>query len=172
MKTAQEKLQCHFDKQREYQARAIARQREKQADPDWRAGQYEKQRNRQAKSAERAKNKPIKCRGLKGRTPTAAERRVMDKISSLPCIACYVHGVTNENATIHHIDGRTADGAHAYVLSLCDCHHQHAAPASVRAIYPWLVPVHADGSWGGKAEFEQRNGSQAALYALCLEMIS
>lgn len=171
MKTEQEKLQCHFEKQREYQARAIARQRAKQADPEWRAEQYEKQRERQIKSAERAKNKPIKCRGLKGRTPTAAERRMMDKIGSLPCIACYVHGVTNENATIHHISGRTTDGAHAYVLSLCDCHHQHAATAAVRAIYPWLVPVHADGTCGGKAEFEALNGTQEHLYALCLEMI-
>ena len=171
MKTEQEKLQRHFEKQREYQARAIARQREKQADPAWRAEQYEKQRIRQSKCAERAKCKPS-GRGLKGRTPRAAERSVMDKIGSLPCIACYVHGVTNENATIHHINGRTADGAHAYVLSLCDCHHQHAAPAAVRAIYPWLVPVHADGTCGGKAQFEALNGTQEHLYSLCLEMIA
>ena len=57
MKTEQEKLQCHYSKQREYQARAIARQRAKQADPEWRAEQYEKQRERQIKYAERAKNK-------------------------------------------------------------------------------------------------------------------
>ena len=44
MKTAQEKLQRHVEKQREYQQRAIARQREKQADPEWRQAQYEKQR--------------------------------------------------------------------------------------------------------------------------------
>lgn len=55
MKTEQEKLQCHFEKQREYRARAIARQRAKQEDPEWRAEQYEKQRERQIKSAERAK---------------------------------------------------------------------------------------------------------------------
>lgn len=171
MKTEQEKLQGHFEKQREYQARAIARQRVKQADPAWRAEQYEKQRIRQNKYAERAKSKPS-GRGLKGRTPRAAERGMMDKIGSLPCIACYVHGVVNDNATIHHINGRTADGAHAYVLSLCDCHHQHAAPAAVRAIYPWLVPVHADGTCGGKAAFEALNGTQEHLYSLCLEMIA
>lgn len=171
MKTAQEKLQCHFEKQREYQTRAIARQREKQADPVWRAEQYEKQRKRQEDSAERAKRKPIKSRGLKGRTPTAAERQMMNKIGSLPCIACYVHGVVNENATIHHIDGRTTTGAHAFILPLCDCHHQHAAPPAVRSIYPWLVPVHADGTCGGKTAFEALNGSQEHLYQLCLEMI-
>lgn len=171
MKTAQEKLQCHFDKQREYQARAIARQREKQADPEWRAAQYEKQRERQSRYAERAKNRPC-SKGLKGRTPRAAERRMMDKIGSLPCIACYVNGIVNEVVSLHHIEGRTANGAHAYVLPLCDHHHQHAAPAAIRAIYPWLIPVHADGICGGKAEFEQRNGTQAALYGLCLEMIA
>lgn len=171
MKTAHEKLQCHFEKQREYQARAIARQREKQADPEWRAEQYEKQRERQIKSAERAKNRPC-GKGLKGRTPRAAERRMMDKIGSLPCIACHVNGIVNEVISLHHLEGRTADGAHAYVLPLCDHHHQHAAPAAVRAIYPWLVPVHADGTCGGKAEFEALNGTQEHLYALCLEMIA
>ncbi len=171
MKTIQEKLQCHIEGQRRNQARAIARQREKQEDPAWRAEQYEKQRERQQRSAERAKLKPIK-RGLKGRAPRSAERTMMDKIGSLPCIACYVHGVTNDNATIHHINGRTADGAHAYVLSLCDHHHQHAAPAAIRAIYPWLVPVHADGTCGGKAAFEALNGTQEHLYSLCLEMIT
>lgn len=171
MKTIQEKLQCHIERQRRNQARAIARQREKQADPAWRAEQYEKQRKRQQRSAERSKLKPIK-RSLKGRTPRAAERTMMDKIGSLPCIACYVHGVTNDNATIHHINGRTADGAHAYVLSLCDHHHQHAAPAAIRAIYPWLVPVHADGTCGGKSAFEALNGTQENLYSLCLEMIT
>ena len=171
MKTIQEKLQCHIERQRRNQARAIACPREKQADPAWRAEQYEKQRKRQQRSDERSKLKPIK-RSLKGRTPRAAERTMMDKIGSLPCIACYVHGVTNDNATIHHINGRTADGAHAYVLSLCDHHHQHAAPAAIRAIYPWLVPVHADGTCGGKAAFEALNGTQENLYSLCLEMIT
>ncbi|NUL35059.1 Ref family recombination enhancement nuclease [Kosakonia sacchari] len=171
MKTAQEKLQCHFEKQREYQARAIARQRERQSDPEWRKAQYEKQRERTARAIAKAKTRP-KSRGLKGRTPTAAERRIMDKIGALPCIACYVHGVTNYNSTIHHIDGRTKAGAHSHLLSLCDGHHQHAAPADVREASPWLVPVHADGTCGGKAEFERLNGTQEALYSLCLELIS
>ena len=96
---------------------------------------------------------------------------MMDKIGSLPCIACHVNGIVNEVISLHHLEGRTADGAHAYVLPLCDHHHQHAAPAAVRAIYPWLVPVHADGTCGGKAEFEALNGTQEHLYSLCLEMI-
>lgn len=171
MKTASEKLQRHFEKQREYQQRAIERQRAKMADPDWRQAQYDKHRASQMRAAERAKSKPA-CRGLKGRTPRAAERVMMDKIGSLPCIACYAHGVINPVVSLHHINGRTADGAHEQVLPLCDCHHQHAAPASVRMQFPWLVPVHADGTCGGKASFEALNGTQARLYSMCLEMVA
>ena len=171
MKTAQEKLQRHVERQREYQQRAIARQREKQADPEWRQTQYDKQRERQTRNAERAKIRPYR-RGLKGRTPRAAERTIMDKIGALPCIACYMHGIINEIISLHHIDGRTAAGAHARVLPLCKHHHQYAAPPAIRAVYAWLVPVHADGTCGGKAAFEALNGTQEDLYAQCIEMIA
>lgn len=171
MKTTEEKLQRNFEKQREYQRRAIERQREKLSDPVWRREQYDKQRARQIRCAERAKSKPA-GRGLKGRTPRAAERVVMDKFGSLPCIACYVHGEINPVVALHHINGRTADDAHSFILPLCDCHHQHAAPASVRVQFPWLVPVHADGTCGGKAAFEALNGTQEHLHALCLEMVA
>lgn len=123
MKIIQEKLQRNSEKQREYQIRAIARQRERQADPEWRQSQYDKQRERQARYNERAKNRPC-GRGLKGRTLLAAERAIMDRIGALPCIACYVHGFINEIVSLRHIDGRTTKGAHAYVLPLCDHHHQ------------------------------------------------
>ncbi|HBN5192012.1 TPA: recombinase [Citrobacter freundii] len=171
MKTIEEKLQRNFERQRTYQQRAIERQREKQANPEWRQAQYEKHRERQSRYIERAKNKPCN-RGLKGRTPRAAERSLMDKIGALPCIACYVHGVINEVVSLHHINGRTITGAHAFVLPLCNHHHQNAAPTVVRAIYSWLVPVHADGNCGGKSAFEALNGSQEHLYSLCLEMIA
>jgi thioesterase domain-containing protein len=171
MKTIAVKLQCHVNKQREYQQRAIERQRAKQADPDWRREQYEKQRVRQVRCSERAKSKPT-GRGLKGRTPRAAERIMMDKIGALPCIACYVHGVVNETVSLHHINGRTVNGAHELVLPLCDYHHQHAAAPAMRTAFPWLVPVHADGTCGGKAAFESLNGSQMHLHEMCLEMIA
>lgn len=82
MKTTEEKLQRNFERQRTYQQRAIERQREKLANPEWRQAQYEKHRERQSRYIERAKNKPFK-RGLKGRTPRAAERLLMDKIGAL-----------------------------------------------------------------------------------------
>lgn len=109
--------------------------------------------------------KAIKSRGNKGRTPTAAERRIMDKLGALPCIACLIHGKVSPLISLHHIDGRTAPDAHAHVLPLCNFHHQHAAPADIREQYPWLLPVHADGNVGGPAEFEKANGTQLDLLA-------
>jgi hypothetical protein len=97
--------------------------------------------------------------GMKGRTPTAEERKVMDKIGALPCIACYLQGKYNYDISLHHTEGRTKPGAHRRVLPLCDHHHQHSAPIEVRKIYPWLVPIHADGKIGGLAEFQRLNGS-------------
>lgn len=180
--------------------KAIERQRQKQADPDWRAAQYEKkkqsaqrqqerQREKQAspeyraqlrekeqarlqRSREEQVAKPKKStRGLKGRTPTADEKRVMDALGKLPCIACWVHGKVQPVISLHHIDGRSAPDAHKKQLPLCCWHHQLAAPPEVRKIYPWLVPVHADGKVGGKAEFERLNGTQEELLKLALSQI-
>lgn len=170
MKTEAEKIAHYYAKQREYQQNAIARQRQKQANPEWRQQQYEKRRQRAQQAFEKAKSK-TSCRGLKGRTPRASERRMMDKIGALPCIACYVHGVINYAVSLHHIEGRTADGAHGRVLPLCDGHHQHTPPAAILARFPWIVPVHADGKHGGKTEFEKLNGTQEHLYSLCLIMV-
>ena len=62
---------------------------------------------------------------MKGRNPTAAEKRHMAKVRALGCIACYNMGIeTPEQFTcIHHIDGKTKPDAHFKVLPLCDHHH-------------------------------------------------
>ncbi|WP_250189296.1 Ref family recombination enhancement nuclease, partial [Escherichia coli] len=78
-------------------------------------------------------------------------------------------GSPNE-VSLHHIAGRTAPGCHKKQLPLCRWHHQHAAPAEVRAKYPWLVPVHADGVVGGKKEFTLLNKSEMELLADAYEM--
>jgi hypothetical protein len=83
----------------------------------------------------------------------------MDAMGKLPCIACWRHGKIQPVISLHHIEGRTAPDAHKKQLPLCCWHHQLAAPPEIRAIYPWLVPVHADGKIGGKAEFERLNGT-------------
>lgn len=177
----EEQLLSRRLKQQAARQKQIDKQRDKLADPEWRASQYERQRKAnqrlQARAAERAKERAANpkpkaalsrtrkstSRGTKGRTPTADERRVMDALGRLPCIACLMHGKTTEEISLHHIEGRTKPNAHKLVLPLCKWHHQHAAPPEIRALYPWLVPVHADGSVGGKAEFYRLNKPESAL---------
>ncbi|WP_423241525.1 Ref family recombination enhancement nuclease [Pantoea agglomerans] len=154
----------------------LARQIEKRNSPEWIAEQKTKAAKRAVSASERLKEKKpalvvakrqtrasASGRGLKGRTPTAAERVVMDALGKLPCIACLQHGKESPLISLHHIEGRTKPGAHLLQLPLCNPHHQHAAPAMIRAEFPWLVPVHADGITGGKAEFSRHNGTEQEL---------
>ena len=181
MKTIEQKIEQCRKWQKAARERAIARQREKLADPAWRESQYQKMRNTIDRRIAKQKERPpasktrksavkIKSRDLKGRTPTAEERRIANALGALPCIACYMHGVISNEVSLHHIAGRTAPGCHKKQLPLCRWHHQHAAPAEVRAKYPWLVPVHADGVVGGKKEFTLLNKSEMELLADAYEM--
>lgn len=159
--------QQQFAKARAAQERQRDKTRARLQSPEYR----EQQRKKQAQKREAAttiaprKRVVIKSRGNKGRTPTASERRIMDKLGALPCIACLQHGKVSHLVSLHHIDGRTAPNAHANVLPLCIFHHQHVAPAELRLEYPWLIPVHAAGNVGGRAEFEKMNGTQQDLLA-------
>lgn len=168
--------QQQYAKQKATSSRMIARQIEKRNSPEWIAEQRAKAVKRAVSASERLKEKkpaPVAAkrqtrasasgRGLKGRTPTAAERVVMDALGKLPCIACLQHGKESPLISLHHIEGRTKSGAHLLQLPLCDPHHQHAASATIRADFPWLVPVHADGNTGGKAEFSRHNGTEQEL---------
>lgn len=170
--------QRQYEKQQASNSRMIARQIERRNSPEWKAEQKLKAVKRAVSASERLKEKkptPVatkrqtrvsaSSRGLKGRTPTAAERVVMDALGKLPCIACLQHGKESLLISLHHIEGRTKPGAHLLLLPLCIYHHQHAAPDNVRAEFPWLVPVHADGITGGKAEFANYNGSEMQLMA-------
>ncbi|EMD1213040.1 hypothetical protein VQD75_004053 [Vibrio alginolyticus] len=115
--------------------------------------------------------KPAKAsRGLKGRTPTAEEKRIMDAICKLPCIACYLQGRENPVISYHHIDGRTKELAHARGLPLCAHHHDTPADRAVIEQYPDLIPVHARGTVGGKRAWEAIHGTQQSLVLRCYEM--
>lgn len=138
--------------------------------PEYQEAQREKQRIKRQESAQKPRTtltvtKPRKTsmRGLKGRTPTADERRVMDALAKLPCTACWLHKHHQLIVSLHHVNGRTAAGAHMDVLPLCRWHHRDAAPKADREQYPWLVPVHASGNVGGKAEFTRLNASEEDL---------
>ena len=92
---------------------------------------------------------------MKGRTPNAEERRFMDAIASLGCLACAKDGNVNPWISLHHIDGRTKPDAHLRVIPLCAGHHQQGTgeDKSMIAVHPY------------KAGFERRYGSQMDLLA-------
>jgi len=106
--------------------------------------------------------KPMKSRGMKGRAPTADEKRFMDQMGKLPCIACLKDGWTNHTISLHHIDGRTKPGAHFLVLPLCAGHHQNGTGPNTT-----LIAVHPY-----KARFEARYGTQHELLAECAELMA
>jgi hypothetical protein len=106
--------------------------------------------------------KPKKSRGLKGRPPTADEKRFMDRMGKLPCIACRKDGWTNHVISLHHIDGRTKPGAHFLVLPLCGPHHQPDDTDPRQRI-----SLH-----GRKATFQARYGTERELLAECLTALN
>lgn len=86
---------------------------------------------------------------MKGRTPTAAERRHMKKVADMGCIVCRREFGLFSPAAVHHIDGKTKPGAHMRVLPLCGAHHQTGG---------YGIALHA-----GRAEWERRYGTQEEL---------
>jgi Recombination enhancement, RecA-dependent nuclease len=86
---------------------------------------------------------------LKGRNPTAEEKRWMSKVAELGCIVCWNKFSFFSPAGIHHIEGKTKEGAHFKVLPLCPHHHQ---------IGSYGVALHQ-----GRVEWEKRYGTQAEL---------
>lgn len=116
---------------------------------------------RRAKEQVTKKAVAIKSRGMKGRTPTALERRFMDAVAGLGCIACAKDGYVNPWISLHHIAGRTAVNAHMYVIPLCGPHHQHddTDPAGRIGVHPH------------KARFEEMYGTQMELLAECVSLI-
>lgn len=105
------------------------------------------------------RNSDIGSRGMKGKSPTAEQKRFHDRLASLGCIACRLDGVHQPVVSIHHIDGRTKPNAHWEVLPLCAGHHQDGTGV------PGLIAVHP---W--KTRFEARYGTQYELLAKCLQL--
>ncbi|WP_042773361.1 Ref family recombination enhancement nuclease [Vibrio parahaemolyticus] len=166
-----EEREKRFKKQLQQQERQRQRQIERLNDPEY----QKKQRDKQQQRIERQKAKPvakpvakkptkkIASKGLKGRTPTAEERRIMDAIGRLPCIACWLHGRENPVISLHHVFGRVGERAHAYVLPLCCYHHDTLLEAEKREQYPDMIPLHAKGKYGGKAQWKIYNGTEIEL---------
>lgn len=94
---------------------------------------------------------------MKGRNPTAAEKRHITKVGQLPCIVCILQGLGETPAAIHHVEGKTKPGVHFLVLPLCSLHHQNGG---------YGVALHA-----GKKEFERRYGTEYELLEKVNELI-
>ena len=93
---------------------------------------------------------------MKGRTPTPAERRWMDAVGQLGCVACKKLGVHQPEISIHHIDGRTKAGVHFKTIPLCYLHHQGGdGKGDFVSVHPW------------KRRFEEMFGTQEELLAEC-----
>ncbi|MDG2676045.1 Ref family recombination enhancement nuclease [Vibrio sp. 705] len=165
--TIAEKLQRQREKQKQSMERARAKQIAKMNDPEYQKKQRDKQQQRierqKAKPVVKKPTKKIASKGLKGRTPTAEERRIMDAIGRLPCIACWLHGRENPVISLHHVFGRVGERAHAYVLPLCCYHHDTLLEAEKREQYPDMIPLHAKGKYGGKAQWKIYNGTEIEL---------
>lgn len=97
---------------------------------------------------------------MKGRTPTAAQKRFHSQLASLGCIACRLDDKWQPQVSIHHIDGRTKPAAHWQVLPLCAGHHQDGYGA------PGLIAVHPY-----KARFEANYGRQLELLERCKALL-
>lgn len=165
----QEKLR---DKQIASRKRSQERQLAKLRDPE----HQERQRSKAVAQLEKAKvrtkktKKKTTSKGLMGRSVSASERRVMDKIGQLPCIACSKHGRENTMISLHHVYGRTKENAHTYVLPLCCYHHDTLLPKEDRERYPDMLPVHAKGKYGGKHQFALHNGTEVDLLRSVYEL--
>lgn len=183
----------YINEQREKQIRAsekqLVRLRIKESDPEYRKQQVEKKLARikpmQAKAEEQQATKENviapdfkqvkagRLKGLKGRSPTALERQLGDKIGDIGCICCLNRGwytsamqeqETAKFISLHHVDGRTKEWAHAKVLPLCAYHHDTPAPEDAPLE---LTPIHR----GNKKEWVKLNGSEDELLTQVYEMI-
>jgi len=98
---------------------------------------------------------------MKGRTPTAEQRRFWDLLArEIGCIASRKDGFWEPRVSIHHIDGRTKPDAHWLVLPLSAGNHQDGTGAPGRvAVHPW------------KARFEARYGTQLELLRECIQIL-
>lgn len=97
---------------------------------------------------------------MKGRTPTADEKRHMTAVSALGCIVCRLFMQTYSPAEIHHTDGKTKPGAHFKVLGLCHWHHRGGNDCET---YTSRHPF--------KTEFEARYGSEQELMDKTAELL-
>ena len=176
-------------KQRAAQERALQRKIQKVNTPEYKAKQLEKQKLAAQRRYEKAKGsgfksisskpaKPMKTKGMAGRTRTSEEVVLHDSMAALGCICCINKGLiqpfSGTPVSIHHIDGRTKEDAHKKALPLCSWHHDVPIPQNNPdfALYPFIFPIHAKGRVGGRVAWETENGKQEALLEQVMNLIA
>ncbi len=70
---------------------------------------------------------------MKGRTPTASEKRHMVRTRAIGCLPCMNMGIDTpaEYTELHHTMGKTKPDAHLKVLPLCPTHHRPYSKAGL-----------------------------------------
>jgi len=180
----------YISEQREKQLKASEKQRErvraKQSSPEYINKQIAKQIAQAKSQQEKVATKPLKTKsiltlktkksssnGMKGRNPTAIERQLGNRIAEIGCICClnkgwYTTDMQQQESTkfvsLHHVDGRTREWAHAKVLPLCAYHHDTPAPDTAPVE---LTPIHR----GNKNEWIQINGTEEILLQQVYDLI-
>ena len=178
-------LEAQQLKQRENQIKVFEKQRIKEKSPEYIKQQIEKVTAAKDKAVKKAlesksvisvddnKNKRTKSKGIKGRNPTALEKILANKIGDIGCICClnkkwYTSDMAEQESTkfisLHHIEGRTKEWAHAKVLPLCAHHHDTPAPGHAPEE---LTPIHR----GNKKEWIEFNGTEEELLKQVYDMI-
>ncbi len=74
---------------------------------------------------------------MKGRSPTSKEKEHMAKVRELGCIVCRKKGFYYVPSEIHHIEGKTKEGAHFLVLPLCFEHHRRGGDKEPISRHPY-----------------------------------
>lgn len=183
----------YVEQQRSKQIRAAEKQRERlqarESDPVYIKQKIEKKIAQAKIIQDRAREKLLAAKkstavktnlqnksksiGMKGRSPTAREKQLGNRIAEIGCICCLNKGwytsamqqhETAKFVSLHHVDGRTKDWAHAKVLPLCAYHHDTPAPADAPTE---LHPIHR----GSKRDWEKVNGSEEELLKQVYEII-
>ena len=173
-------------KQRDAQMRSFekqrARQQVKEASADYKIKQINTLKSKAIKKAsdnksalpiDAIKSKPIKSKGMKGRAPNTLEKKLGNKIGDIGCICClnkkwYTSDMAEQESvkfvSLHHVDGRTKQWAHAKVLPLCAYHHDTPAPSHAP---DELTAIHR----GNKKQWIEFNGTEGELLKQVYEMI-
>ena len=101
---------------------------------------------------------------MKSRQPTVDELEWLTAIAQVGCVVChYYHGAPNSPAEIHHLHGRTIEGAHLAAIPLCTRHHRIKDNEKPKRWYS----RHGD----GKADFEKHYAPEDYLLKLTHELV-